>query len=92
MEIARTVKCVSACWLRLACATQGFELNAEQWLPRNMLVTTKAMQAWAQKRAVDGQWHASSHAGWARLSARAAEHPVDKKAEIDSGRFQQVLC
>ena len=86
------MKCVSACWLRLAGAAQGFELNAEQWLPRNMLVTTKAMQAWAQKRAVDGQWHASSHAEWARLSARNAEHPVDKKAEIDSSPFQQILC
>ncbi len=70
---------------------QGFELNVEQWLPRNALAKTKAMQAWAQKRAMDGHWHASSHAEGARLSARAAKLPVDKKPEEGKGLFQQAL-
>ena len=49
-------------WQHLAWPAQGYELNAEQWLPYDMLAFTKAMYAWTQKLAADGQWHASSRA------------------------------
>lgn len=50
---------------------QGFELNPDQWLPLKQLQDCKAMEDWAHKRAVDGQWHASSHAEWSHQSAQA---------------------
>ena len=76
--------CSALAWL-----AQGFELNPGQWLPRKMLVATKAMKAWTQKRAVDGQQHASSPAEWARLSAQA-KFSAGPRSHVD-GIFQQVL-